>query len=201
MGAPTPSVNITNVRDDGQWFEVDYSVISTKINESNFFDITVSNVTEGYSSDVDNYVDSYYSDTAVVKHDNPSQDILIEISGYILQSEEYDVFSDYTWEGSGSGGGGEEFTLDNIEVDISSNDGSQSPGGMIYVDYWIDNKHSQAVVLDGDFTIGGVIVANLDATVEANTEMSVTGEALEVPSDISDGQADVCLDVINGWFE
>ena len=201
MGVTAPFISIADVRDTGQWFEVDWSVTSTKIDESNFFDITISNVTEGYSSDVSDYVDSYYSDKTLVGYDDPSQDIIIEIDGYVLQSEEFDVFSDWTWEGSGSGGGGEEFTLDNIEVGISSNDDSQSPGGIIYVDYWIDNKHSQAVVLDGDFTIGGVIVANLDATVEANTEMSVTGEALEVPSDINDGQADVCLDVINGWFE
>lgn len=109
---PEPSINITEVRDTGMWFEVDWHIISTTLDES-FYDIKLVNVTEDFSADLKGWVDSYKEVTTLLSHDKPSDfnSVKIKIDGYILEnsvevqlSDELDYTSD---DDTGAGGGGD----------------------------------------------------------------------------------------------
>jgi hypothetical protein len=85
--APEPTINITEVRDTGMWFEVDWHIISTTLDES-FYDIKLVNVTEDFSADLMGWVEDYKEETTLLSYDKPSDfnSVKIKVDGYILEN-------------------------------------------------------------------------------------------------------------------
>ena len=107
---PEPTINITEVRDTGMWFEVDWYIISTTLDES-FYDIKLVNVTEDFSADLRGWVESYREETTLLSHDKPSDfnSVKISIDGYILENSVQVQLSDevnYSPDSDGNGGNG-----------------------------------------------------------------------------------------------